>query len=347
MSRFHFVVSVAVLVAASFLIYALGVTLNYSRYSNDVVEELMYFPSGRLLGIASLGYDTVLADLLWLRGIQYYGEHRRTDRNYPLAEHVFKTITDLDPAFVDAYRFGAFVLGQDAGQPVSGAHLLKKGMRHNPYDWRLPFDLGFLHFIVMKDGAAAGHYFKMASRIDGSPALAKRFSAFAYRKAGKTAVAKALWEEIHSSSDNKVMKETAEYALRSILRDEIRDSLDVCIDRFHKLRGRPPGALDELVRAGLVKGIPEDPLGGRYFIDPASGVAMSSSEVRENAEHSKLYLERLLRRYRDQTGTFPETLADLERSGIVAEVPQVAGARRVYKQDEGTVDYFVIGEEEE
>ena len=83
-----------ILVAAGFFIYTLGVTLNYRRYSDDVVEEMMYFPSGSLLELASAGNETLIADFLWLRGIQYYGEHRRTDRSYPLAEHVFSTITE-------------------------------------------------------------------------------------------------------------------------------------------------------------------------------------------------------------------------------------------------------------
>jgi hypothetical protein len=333
--------SLAVILVAGFLIHALGVTLNFRRYSGDVVEEMMYFPSGHMLDIASLGYETLVADLLWLRGIQYYGEHRRTDRSYPLAEHVFSTITDLDPWFIGAYRFGAFVLSQDVGQPVAGVRLIRKGMLNNPGQWQLPFDLGFLYFIELDDHDRAAHFFRFASWQDDAPQLAKRFSAFAYRKAGKTAMAKALWEEILRSSTNDVMKETAEHALKSILRDELADSLRVRVDRFSRSTGMAPRTLSELVKAGLLRSVPPDPFGGEYFIDGETGDVLSSSEVLEQADHAKRYVERLLTRYYDQEGTYPRALMDLKDTGLVEDLPRVPGTRIEYHPGEGTVDYVL------
>lgn len=340
MSRQVFL-TVTILVVAGFFIYTLGVTLNYRRYSDDVVEEMMYFPSGSLLELASAGNETLVADFLWLRGIQYYGEHRRTDRSYPLAEHVFSTITDLDPQFVGAYRFGAFVLGQDAGQPVAGINLIRKGMVQNPGTWQLPFDLGFLYFIQMNDSRSAAHFFNFAARQEGAPELVKRFSAFAYRKAGKTEAAKALWEEISRSSDNEVMKETADFALRSITRDEIADSLESRVARFRALRGRSPADLSELVTAGLVRKVPDDLFGGTYFLDPESDRVLSTSAVLEAAERTGRYIERLVAHYRDQTGRYPRLLGDLEASGLVDSLPQVAGAHVRYDATEGTVKYVL------
>ncbi len=333
--------SLAGLLVAGLLIYQLGVTLNFHRYSNDVVEEMMYFPSGRLLEVASMGYETLVADLLWLRGIQYYGEHRRTDGSYPLAEHVFSTITDLDPCFVGAYRFGAFVLTQDVGQPVAAIRLLKKGMLHNPGLWQLPFDLGFLYVMEMNDHASAAHLFRFASWQDGAPELAKRFSAFAYRKAGKTAIAKALWEEIERSSTNDVMRETADHALKSILRDELAESLAVCVERFRSSTGTAPRVLTELVGAGLLRTVPPDPFGGQYFIDPESGTVLSTSAVSERAGRTKRYVERLLERYRLQEGAYPRSLTGLEDAGMAESVPRVPGTLAEYDPENGTVDYVL------
>ncbi len=335
-------ISLAVLLVAGSLIYALGATLNFHRYSDDVVEEMMYFPSGHLLEVASLGYETLVADLLWLRGIQYYGQHRRTDRSYPLAEHVFSTITDLDPLFVGAYRFGAFVLTQDVGQPIAGIRLIKKGMLHNPGRWQLPFDLGFLYFIEMDDHASAAHFFRFASWQDNAPELVKRFSAFAYRKAGKTTIAKALWEEIQRSSTNNVMKETADYALKSILRDELADSLAVRVERFRSSTGRPPRTLTELVGAGLLRSVPPDPFGGEYFMDSETGTVLSTSAVSEKAGHTKRYVEKLLRRYCSQEGDYPRSLTGLEDAGFVESIPRVPGTDTEYDPETGTVDYVLI-----
>jgi hypothetical protein len=337
----QFSLAITIILVAGFFIYELGVTLNYRRYSDDVVEEMMYFPSGSLLNLASAGNETLVADFLWLRGIQYYGEHRRTDRSYPLAEHVFSTITELDPQFVGAYRFGAFVLGQDVGQPVAGINLIRKGMVENPGTWQLPFDLGFLYFIQLKDSRSAAHFFNFAARQEGAPALVKRFSAFAYRKAGKNEMAKALWEEISRSSDNEVMQETADFALKSIARDEIADSLTSRIERFRALRGRSPANLGELETAGLVAKVPDDPFGGTYFLDPGSGRVLSTSAVKEAAEHAQRYVERLVGRYRDQEGRYPQDLADLKASGLVDSLPRVPGTLVKYDPGEGAVKYML------
>jgi hypothetical protein len=334
-------ISLAVLVVAGSLIYALGVTLNFRRYSDDVVEEMMYFPSGQLLEVASMGYETLVADLLWLRGIQYYGEHRRTDRTYPLAEHVFSTITDLDPWFVGAYRFGAFVLSQDVGQPVAGIRLIKKGMLNNPGQWQLPFDLGFLYFMEMDDNIRAAHFFRFASWQADAPQLVKRFTAFAYRKAGKNAMAKALWEEILQSSSNNVMKETADHALKCIIRDETADSLAVRTDRYRAATGKAPRSLADLVRVGLLRSVPPDPFGGEYFLDERSGRVLSTSAVREHADQTKRYVERLLKRYLDEKGTYPESLTVLEDSGLIESIPAVAGTHVEYDPVNGTVDFVL------
>ena len=345
MTKSHTLLGFAILIGASILICLLGATLNHKRYSGDVIQELMYFPSGRMLKVASLGYDTLIADLLWLRGIQYYGEHRRSDQDYPLAEHVFSTITDLDPYFIGAYRFGAFVLAQDVGQPAAGIELLRKGMRNNPDRWQLPFDLGFMYFIDMEDNTKAGHFFRFASRFADAPDITKRFSAFAYRKAGRNSIAKALWEEIYRSSPNEVVREGAEYALKNIHLDETVDALSTLVDRFRSDNGRSPRGLNELVTSGLVKGIPHDPFGGDYFLDPGRQKVMSTTKVTDHAERTKTFLEKLTGRYLDKKGHYPASVVDLAEEGLVPEVPEVTGARMVYDSGTGTIEYVFAWEE--
>jgi hypothetical protein len=340
-------VLVVALTGIVFAIYGLSIALNYQRYSGDVVEELTYFPSGRFLQIASLGYEMLASDLLWLKGIQYYGEHRRGDKYYPLADHIFSTITDLDPQFVGAYRFGAFVLAQDMGQPAAGIHLLKKGMISNPCKWQIPFDLGFLYFTSANDDAKAGHFFKMASRFADSPDIAKRFSAFAYRRAGRTNLALSLWEEIYNSSSNSVIKESALYSINSIRRDEIGNMLAEQVEQFRSITGRVPSGLYDLIETGLVETIPEDPFGGMYFFDRDSNEVLSTSAVLEDAARTKQYLERKIDQFHDQRGYFPGSIADLKCEGLIDDVPAVAGADIDYHASSGKVHYVFSWEEQE
>lgn len=345
MRRKHLIASVGILLCSAVLLYYLGNILDKRRYSGDVMEELMYFPSGRILSTASLGYDAVIADFLWLRGIQYYGEHHRSDQEYHLAKHIFSTITDLDPMFVGAYRFGAFVLAQDVGQPVAGAELLRKGIRSNPESWELPFDLGFMYFVELDQHAKAAHYFKFASRLDDAPDIASRFTAFAYRKAGKSDMAKELWTEIHRSSSNSVMKINAEYALKNIRLEEVADTLTAMVRKLKAGSGVTPKSLGDLKRAGMVTRIPPDPFGGHYFLDSSTGKVLSTTRISDEAERSKRYLDKLLKRHLDKHGRYPDALAELVADGQVPEVPEIEGTVLEYDPAKGKVEY-VFGWEE-
>jgi hypothetical protein len=238
------------------------------------------------------------------------------------------------------------VLAQDVGQPGAGLDLLKKGMYHNPERWQLPFDLGFLHFIELKDDAKAARYFKFASQFEDSPAVTKRFTAFAFRKAGQTDVAKALWEEIYRTSSNQVLRDNAEYALKSIYLDEAADTLTALAVRFRSGTGRFPGHLEELVQVGMVRAIPPDPFGGAYFWSPSAERALSTTRVIEEAENKRSYLERLTGRFFDQNGAYPASLADLAVTGLISEVPEVEGASLRYDPQTGSVDNTFEWEEE-
>jgi hypothetical protein len=340
-SRLRPLILVLFLAVCAVGIYSLATVLSYERYSGDVREELMYFPSGRLLEAASAGYQTLAADLLWLKGIQYYGEHRRSDMEYHLAEHIFDTITDLDPKFVGAYRFGAFVLAQDAGLPTAGAELLMKGMRNNPRQWQMPFDLGFLYFITVKDNAKAARYFEIASGFEGAPDIAKRFTAFAYRKAGRPEVALSLWTEIYESSPNEIMRETALHAIKNITLEAVTDTLTGIANDFTASRGRYPTDLGELVSAGYISKVPQDPFGGRYFFDAESRRVLSTTDVNREAERWTTTLQKCIDRYFDRVGAYPQELADLVTEGLIGELPAVPGADVRYDPSRGTVRYVL------
>ena len=178
-----------------------------SRGSKSV-DELLYYPSGVWVKQSSLGYETVAADLAWLRGIQYYGEHRQSDQRYDMIGHVMDIVSELDPRFIQPYVFGGFTLAQELKQPERGLALLEKGMRANPENWRLAFEVGFLHYVCRHDYAAAGRYFALASRMPDAPDYVARFAAWSNQRAGNTAMAILLWKRVDATG-NKYMKEIA------------------------------------------------------------------------------------------------------------------------------------------
>ncbi len=323
-------------------IYLLSVHLDYLRYSNEVIEEMMYFPSGRFTRITSMGFQTVVADLLWLRGIQYYGAHRKTDKYYPLAEHIFQTIVDLDPHFLNAYRFGSFVLSQDMGQPDLAINLLKLGCRKNWWAWQPFFDLGFIYYIDLNQPLKAARYFNLSSRLPNAPEITRRFCAFAFRKAGRNQIAKRLWAEIYRSTSNKVMKQTALYVLKNIELDEALALIQDALEKYKSEYGSLPENVGDLVRTGYLVRLPEEPFGGYFFIDEASQSVVSSTRCRTEADRLVRFLKRKITQFESTEGYLPHSLSELKQMGYVDEIPNVAGIRLEYSPETGELRYATL-----
>jgi hypothetical protein len=182
------------------------------------LEELSYYPSGNHLRSAALGHTESVADLAWLRAVQYYGEHRRTDVRFTRMYHVFDILTTLSPRFVPAYVFGAFALAQEGFDFPSAERLMHKGLENNPDSGPLAFEMGFLYYMRPggRDLHRAAEYFEQASRQADAPPQASRFAAFARQHAGDLMVAWLLWAEVRETSRNHYLREIAEREMGKI-----------------------------------------------------------------------------------------------------------------------------------
>jgi tetratricopeptide (TPR) repeat protein len=173
------------------------------------LEELAYYPSGRWLVPASLGERALLADLTWLRAVQYYGEHRLTDNKFSLLYHVFDIVTTLDPGHRNSYVFGGTSLAQEGRQFAHGIALLEKGRAHDPTEWVYPFEIGFLYFVQKRDYAAATAWFRESARKPNAPEYVTRFAAFTAGRAGARPLAMELWQRVAEETDNPVLRAKA------------------------------------------------------------------------------------------------------------------------------------------
>jgi tetratricopeptide (TPR) repeat protein len=182
------------------------------------MEELSYYPSGEHLRQVTLGHPESAADLAWLRAVQYYGEHRRSDMRFLRMTHVFDILTSLAPGFVPAYVFGAFALAQEGRDFRSAERLMLKGIEANPTSGELAFQLGFLYY-VRPDGRSlekASEYFEQAARQADAPPQAARFAAFARQHSGDLLVAYELWRQVYEHSPNPYLAERAEQEMERI-----------------------------------------------------------------------------------------------------------------------------------
>jgi hypothetical protein len=200
-------------------------------------EELAYYPSGQALQPATLGHAESIADLAWLRAVQYYGEHRQTDLRFTRMRHVFEILSALSPSFESPCIFGAFALAQEGRDFAAAEQLMLGALERRPRSGRLAFELGFLYFVRPggRDLMQAGEYFEQAARLPGSPPSAARFAASARQNAGDLLTAYQLWSQVRANSPNPLLRDIAEREIGKIEQAIVTGRTELAVHRM----GRP------------------------------------------------------------------------------------------------------------
>ena len=150
-------------------------------------EEVLYLWDGEHVKRLFPGFESLMADLYWLRTVQYFGGHLHfdTERDFDLLEPLVDITTTLDPRFELAYRYGATFLAEPypngAGRPEAAVALLEKGVRNNPENWRLHWDLGHFRYLFEMVRPEINQYF-IESNTDGRP-FSRELRSVVYQRA--------------------------------------------------------------------------------------------------------------------------------------------------------------------
>jgi len=237
------------------------------RQGERLMQELAYFPSGVALREAAIEYREIVADFIWLTAIDYYGRHQETDRRYEWLGHIFEILTTLDPRFVGAYHFGAITLAWDAHKPIEALRLLLNGLKANPLNWQLPFDAGFINYMLTGDYKSAAQLFQVAAELPGAWTVVSRWVPYITAKTGDFETARQMWKDLYYSTENKKLRELIIRQLQVLKLEEGIARLQEAVDQFYEKEKRLPHRIEELIGQGYIKEIPEEPFGGKYFIE--------------------------------------------------------------------------------
>jgi tetratricopeptide (TPR) repeat protein len=247
-------------------------------------EELSYLPKGEYLRVAVLGYQQIAADLIWLRAVQHLGEKRQSKRGYYWAYHVVDVVTDLDPKFVPAYQATGVVLGVWAGLLHESIAVLQKGMQHNPDVWQLPFFIGYDYFYELCDASRAAPYLQLAARLPGSPEYLQGLAARMAVEGGDPGAALEFLEQLYARIEDERLREPLAQKIRVVTAERDIRFLEDAVKRYRTRYGRRPAMLKELVSRGIIRRIPDEPLGGRYELTAEGAVVATGLR-----ERMKLY----------------------------------------------------------
>ena len=234
-----------------------------------VAQQALYVRSSNALRRMSLGYTGLLADIYWTRSVQYFGEqHHNGSGEYRLLAPLLEITTELDPKLLPAYEFGANFLAPKppggAGLPAEALALIKYGIEHNPNQWRLYYNLGFLYYTELKDYAKAAETFKQGAALpvtnEFMPILAARMA----QHAGEFETARMLWMTTYQNSTEGPIRQNAVEHLVALQVDEEVTHLEQVVEKYREQTGRLPSSVGDLERAGFIHGTPLDPKGHAY-----------------------------------------------------------------------------------
>ena len=251
--------------------------------SRATLQEVLYISSPKILKRLSLGYDGLLADIYWTRAVQYFGgKHYNDARHYDLLAPLLQMTTALDPHLTVAYQFGANFLAPQppngAGLPQQAIDLAEFGIRNNPGDWHLYYDLGFIYYTELHDYLKAADAFARGSQVPNAHPFLRVMAAEMAQHGGEIRMAQMMWTTTYQSTTDRDIRANAVTHLRALRVDEDVTNLEKMVSAYRDKQGHLPSSFTDLVAAGMLRGIPADPLGKPYKLMPDGHVEASDPD---------------------------------------------------------------------
>lgn len=261
-------------IAAVGLVVSMAASTLLLRHIDEIrpratIADALYITSPKVIKRASLGFDGLMACIYWTRTVQYFGHrHFLRESSYNELAPLLEITTALDPHMIPAYQFGASFLAprppNGAGEPVRAIDLMKYGIEHNPDNWRLYYDLGFVYYTELKDYKRAGEVFEQGSKVPNAHPFLKILAAQMAEHGADYETARMLWTATYESSHEANIRENAREHLRAIRVDQDVTMLQAAVERFRQNNGRLPASLWEVAAAEHLRGVPLDPDGNPY-----------------------------------------------------------------------------------
>lgn len=240
------------------------------RTKQSTTTKFLYLPSGKFLKGATLAYDEMLADFLWIKAIAIYANKLLTKQDFEWLTHILEITTTLNSYSQYPYEFGGIIFA-DPFKDIDGSiAILKKGMlsvpeTHKRY-WYFPFFIAFNYMFYKNDYKAAAHYLEIATKFPQSPSYLPLLTARLYANANTPEIAIPFLQEMIKSTDSENLKKQLLERLNTIIVENNIVELEKAKALFYKKNQKMPEKIEQLLEHGIINILPNDPLGGKYYI---------------------------------------------------------------------------------
>jgi hypothetical protein len=188
LSKFNYVFVVG-LFGQSCLVHYLD---NHQMQWVEMPESQAYYMNAEVFKLLSFGQLNVAVDWMYMKVLQDTTLASSSALTRPAIFYYLNLITDLDPAFFDAYEVGSSLLAIARRDSLGATQLLKKSepfiesklplYPKKFYDtfwrdyWRLYMLSGYLYLTDLEDLPASVHAFNQASAVEHAPHFLKQLT---------------------------------------------------------------------------------------------------------------------------------------------------------------------------
>ena len=208
-----------------------------------------FVPAPKVVEIASLGFDALIADYYWLQAVQVTGASHTVDAD--TAEHLGKLIdvvTTVNPHVGHPYRFAAVWMTHSRDQVLEANRLLERATLYDPEEWQNYFYLGFNHFYYLGDFQAAAEALEVAIQLPGSPAYLPRLVARLKSEQGDIEVAELFLRQLLETTTDEGQLAKIEAGLDEIEIEYKARLLDRAREAYKTLSGHDIRWAGDLIR---------------------------------------------------------------------------------------------------
>lgn len=291
-------------------------------------DRIFLLPRKEVLEVLSLGHEKTVADLLWIRAVQFFGGNYTTltragfEYKGEGIRNLFYIVQYLDPKFYQVYPFGAFVFTEGLNDPKEAIAFLKRGSEVFPEDWELLFQAAFTAFYYLKDNEVALEMAERAGERPGVPAHVKRFRGQILSRLGQYEASIEYFQRLIEESQSEIQQRIARQNRDRTIRERNLFILTQKVQEYREQFGEPPGELEDLVRRGLLRALPADPEEGEsYYYNPLTEEVVAYNEALGKQQQLLQGLQTLVERFYEENGYYPEELQELISAGVLTQIP--------------------------
>jgi hypothetical protein len=248
--------------------------------NRPVALKLGTLPEAEVLRIFAADQKRLVAEYAVVKVLFYFGSLYEANQNRikvrPEYRGMFKTMetaVKLDPYNLDAYYFTQAAFTWELGRARDVNRVLDYGMKYRTWDYQLPFYAGFNAGYFLKDYKSAARYMKRAAELSGNDLFTTLASRYFHQAGEEELGILFLDTQVKTAKDPKVKRayQTRSEALKAV------QLLKEAVARYRERKGAAPRELQDLVRGGVLSSLPEDPYGGRFYLNEKGEIASTSN----------------------------------------------------------------------